>query len=74
MPAKRKKATPAGETAPKPRQYNVRLSPLQSARIDATAEALGLDPPQLVRMIVAEHLHEYEARAARIREAEQPKS
>lgn len=72
MPKKHKKASP--DTPPKVRQYNLRFSPLQSARIDATAEALGLDPPQLLRMLVLEHLHEYEARAARIREAEQPKS
>lgn len=65
MPRKRKKlGAPKGAAPAKRRQYNVGIDPATAARIDDTAEALGLDASQLLRMIVREHLPEYERRAA----------
>lgn len=68
MPRKRKKAVPpsgASDAAPpKRRQYNVAYDLATAARIDDTAEKLGLDASQLLRMIVRIHLPEYERKAA----------
>jgi hypothetical protein len=62
MPRKRKTPDPAAP--PTRRQFNISFPPEMAARIEATAKALGLDGTGLLRMIVHEHLAEYESRAA----------
>lgn len=72
MPPKRKPPKPDAKP-PSHRQYNVAFVLEKADSLDATAKALGLEPVQLVRMIVHEHLAEYEARAALAR-GEKPTS
>ncbi len=69
-PAK-KPAPPAGGTKPR-KQFGIGFTPSMAKRIDATAAALQTDGANLLRMIIAEHLHEYEARAKRVRDAAPP--
>jgi hypothetical protein len=69
-PMPRKRKPPKEGESPARRQLNVAFSPSVAARIDATAEALGLDATQLIRMIVHKHLAEYVAEANAIREAD----
>lgn len=46
------------------KQLNVRVSEAIYDRVDAVAFKLGIDPSDLVRMILAERLPEYETRTA----------
>jgi hypothetical protein len=55
-----------------PKQVNFRVSDSFYSRIEAAAEALGLDVANLLRMIVKENLATYEQRAEAIRQS-QPK-
>lgn len=65
MPRKRPKAKPTDPATR--RQYNVVFKPEVAVRIDDTAEALGIDTTDLVRMIVHENLAAYEERARKAR-------
>jgi hypothetical protein len=49
------------------KQINFRASGDLQSRLDDTAETLGLDVSALVRMILTENLHVYEARAAEVK-------
>jgi CBS-domain-containing membrane protein len=51
------------------RQFNFRASDALSARLEAVAEALGLDHSNLVRMIILENLPAYERRVEQLRGA-----
>jgi hypothetical protein len=70
MPHKRK----PGERKPgeKRRQIAPSFTPSFAARIERAAEALGLDATDLLRMIVTEHLAQYEKRAAAVKRGENP--
>jgi hypothetical protein len=65
MPRKRKRKPDAASGAVKRVQYNLGFMPPAAARINRTAELLGLDATQLLRMMIHEHLPEYEQRAAK---------
>lgn len=67
MPRKKKKADATEPVARK--QYNLGFTPAMAARIDDTAEALGVEPSHLLRMIVNRGLPRYEEEAAENREA-----
>ena len=54
------------------KQYNVGVDKATAERIDATAEALGLDGVNFLRMVIRENLAKYEKRAAQVREGEAP--
>lgn len=62
-----KKTQPQSENEPAGRNINFRASPNLAARLDTVAEALNLDISNLVRMVLSEHLAEYEDRAAKLR-------
>jgi predicted DNA-binding protein len=49
------------------KQVNFRASDDLYARLEETADALGLDLSNLVRMVLNEHLAEYEGRAEQIK-------
>jgi len=65
------KPTPTGGK-PDRKQYNVGVDLPTAKRIDDTAEALGLDGVNFLRMLIRENLGKYEKRAAQIREGETP--
>jgi hypothetical protein len=48
------------------KQVNFRSSSELQARLDRTAEALGLDVSSLIRLVLVENLHQYEARAEQV--------
>lgn len=66
---KRPKSAPKPSGAKSRTQVNVGLTPALAKRVRETAETLHLDGANLLRMIIAEHLHEYEARAQKVRDA-----
>jgi hypothetical protein len=68
MPRKRKRTAAVGSG--KRVQYNVSFDIPYAARIDETAATLGADSVTLIRMIVREHIAEYEARAQKVRDGE----
>jgi hypothetical protein len=71
MPRKRKPVTP---DSPEPyRQYKLKLKTALAARIDDTADGRGIDPVDLIRLILKDHIAEYEAQANKNRDNE-PKS
>lgn len=72
MPRKRPKAKPGEGGSAKRKQYNVAFDTAFAARVDDTAEALGLDGTQLVRMIVRENIAKYEKRAAAVKDGRPP--
>ena len=67
----RKAGQGKGEPAPKRKQYNVGFPIADAGRIDACADALGLDEANFLRMVVRENLPKYEERARAIRQGEQ---
>ena len=48
------------------KQINFRAPPDLAERLEAVAEALGLDVSNLVRMVLKENLREYERRAKQV--------
>ena len=48
-------------------QMNIRVAGAIYKRIEKTAETLGLDPTNFVRMLIMENLAAYEERAERVR-------
>lgn len=65
-----RKKTPKDEGEAK--QYNFKLDAAMSARVDAVAEALGLDGANLLRMVLRENIAKYERRADAIRQGRVP--
>lgn len=67
MPRKKRQSKPDPS---EPKQYNLKFSG-DFARgpegIDDVSDVLGLEPTQLLRMVIREHWAEYQARARRIR-------
>lgn len=59
---------PKKKTAKLGKQLNVRVSDLVYERVEKTANQLGIDPSDLVRMILAESLPEYEERGRKTAE------
>ncbi len=76
MPPRRKpEAKPAdksGEEVSARKQYNLGFAKSQAAVIDDVADGLGLDPTNLLRMIVSENLPRYVRRVEQIRRGETP--
>lgn len=68
MPRKRKRVTT--DQAGRRQQFNVSFDPAYAARLEAVADALGVDVVALIRMIVRENLAPYEERAQRVRDSE----
>lgn len=68
--AKGKAKTDGGK--PERKQYNVGVDLQTAKRIDDTAEALGLDGVNFLRMLIRENLPRYEKRAVQVREGESP--
>lgn len=66
----RKRTRTATNESGKRKQFNVSFTPKYGARLEETAEALGLDGVSLIRMIVHKHISEYEQQAQAIRESE----
>ncbi len=66
MPKKRTQAAPAS------RQMAVRMPEPLAQRIETAAGHLGTDSSHLIRMVVAEHLGEYEQRAERAARGARP--
>ena len=56
------------------RQVNFRFSEDLIARLEAVADTLDLDVSSLVRLVLAEHLSEYEKRADEVRRRRPPTS
>lgn len=65
------KPTP-GAGKPDRKQYNVGVDLDTAKRIDETAETLGLDGVNFLRMLIRENIGRYEKRASQIREGESP--
>ena len=56
------------------RQVNIRFTGEFYQRIEETADALGLDVAQLLRMVIRENISSYELRAEDVRRKEGKKS
>jgi len=61
-----------GGKSPNVKSFNVRVNVSVVPRIEATAEAFGLDETSFIRMVLLENLSRYEQRAAQIREGKVP--
>lgn len=77
MPSIATQAEPVGKKKPSDaktgdKQINFRANPALSARLDATADAFGMDVSALVRFILNQNLPRYEAQAQRIRDGLPP--
>ena len=60
------------DDAAAPRAVNFRANPDLMRRLEMVSDGLELDVSSLVRMILAEHLPEYEARVERLRGKQPP--
>ena len=67
-----KGAGKTGAGKPERKQYNVGVDLETAKRIDDTADALGLDGVNFLRMLIRENLATYEKRASRVRDGESP--
>lgn len=65
-PVARKKT--AGDLSSAGKQVSLRMPQSLNQRLEAVAEALGLDVSGLVRMVLSENLAPYERRAEQIRQ------
>lgn len=72
VPRKSSKPAVDGGGQPARKQYNVGFGLDYAKRIDATAETLGLDPVNFLRMVIRENLAKYEKRAGAVRDGESP--
>jgi hypothetical protein len=70
VPKKSNKQPGEGGQLSARKQYNIGLGTDFAKRVDATAEALGLDPVNFLRMVVRENFAKYERRAEAIRNGE----
>jgi hypothetical protein len=66
QPVARKKN--AGELSSAGKQVSLRMPQSLNQRLEAVADALGVDVSNLVRMVLSENLAPYERRAEQIRQ------